>query len=230
VRLYLIRHPRTLAPPDVCYGSSDVEVSEHERGIALARLRGVLPRELAVYSSVRRRCLGLARELASALGSGPPIGDPRLVEMDFGAWELRPWSAIPRAEVDAWVRDLIAYHPGGGESLEDMACRIGGFCHDMRTAGRDAIVVCHGGSIKMLVAWSQVLEGCAETGTLGLVGAEDPDVGSPGTGIAAGGELPVAWRARIAEVARLSVSYGSAAYGSCVVLDMPAGKPAQPAS
>lgn|GEM_PF-356308 len=230
MRLYLIRHPRTLAPDDVCYGSSDVDVSARERGIALARLRGVLPRGLAVYSSVRRRCLELARDLAAALGSAPPVEEPRLVEMDFGAWELRPWHDIPRAEIDDWVRDVAGYRPGGGESLQDMAHRTGGFYRDMLAAGRDAIVVCHGGSIKMLVAWSRVMAGPAETDVLDGGGALMAGGRQPHTGSVAGSASPAALPARIAEVVRLSVSYGSADYGGCVVLDMASRKPAQPAS
>lgn len=47
--------------------------------------------------------------------------------MGFGAWEMRAWNAIPRAEVDAWAADLLHYRPDGGENVLDMACRVAAF-------------------------------------------------------------------------------------------------------
>ena len=43
--------------------------------------------------------------------------------MDFGRWEGLPWSAVPRAELDAWAADLMHARPHGGESVAMLLAR-----------------------------------------------------------------------------------------------------------
>ncbi len=79
--------------------------------------------------------------------------DARLVELDFGAWELRAWDAIARAEIDAWAADVVNHQPGGGESVLDMARRISRFYDDLVGAQLPAaVLVCHAGAIRLLTA------------------------------------------------------------------------------
>ena len=79
--------------------------------------------------------------------------DPRLQEMDFGKWELRPWDDIPWAEVEAWNADLALYAPGGGETLTAVASRMWQAFDDLlATPAEGVIVICHAGSIRMLHA------------------------------------------------------------------------------
>jgi alpha-ribazole phosphatase len=79
--------------------------------------------------------------------------DARLAEMDFGSWEMRPWSEIPRAEVDAWATDLLAYRPGGAENVLDVARRVSEFLDELRLDGvTEALVLCHAGTIRLLTA------------------------------------------------------------------------------
>ena len=73
--------------------------------------------------------------------------------MDFGAWEGQSWDAIGRTAVDAWVADPVHHAPGGGESALAMLRRIARGGESVRASGRDAILVCHGGTIRMLRAW-----------------------------------------------------------------------------
>lgn len=156
MRLYLIRHPRTVIGVDTCYGSSDVAVAPHEQERVLCTLRGAkLPAGLPVYSSPLQRCARLAESLAYALGSPEPQLDARLAEMHFGSWELRAWNDIPRAEIDAWAADVVRYQPGDGESVLEMARRIQSFYNYMLALRQDRIVVCHAGAIRMLLACRQ---------------------------------------------------------------------------
>ena len=118
---YLVRHPQPDVAPGLCYGASDVPVAGRRararaRGADGARAAG-RPARLA---SPLQRCARLAERLAAA----PRALDARLAEMDFGAWELRRWDAIPRAEVDAWAADLLHYRPGGAENVLDVARRV----------------------------------------------------------------------------------------------------------
>jgi len=147
VELILVRHPQPDVSPGVCYGSSDLPAAPEALAAghaALApQLTGAFARGARLYSSPLRRCTALA----SLLGDFTP--DPRLAEMDFGAWELRSWRDIPHAEVDAWAADLLDYRPGGGESVREVAGRVQSFLDDLR---HDAIVICHAGTMRLMAA------------------------------------------------------------------------------
>ena len=50
-----------------------------------------------------------------------------LAEMDFGAWEGRPWAEVPEAELSAWTDDFADHAPGGtGECVRDFLSRVRG--------------------------------------------------------------------------------------------------------
>lgn len=151
MRLILIRHPQPTIAPGICYGRTDLSVAPAQLELALAALLPTLPAGLPVYASPLQRCAVLAARLTSE-----PVYDERLVEMDFGAWEMQPWDAIPRAGIDAWAADLANYRPGGGESVLHMAERIAAFYADLqRQLDKDdgqAIVVCHAGAMRLLSA------------------------------------------------------------------------------
>lgn len=154
MRLYLIRHPRSTIAAHICYGGTDVRVTVQEREACLSKLLAdaSLPQGLPIYSSPLGRCADLARRLAESRGVAAPVLDARLKEMSFGDWELREWSRIPRQDIDDWVADMAGYRPGGGESVLDMARRVLDFRKEWMAHGRDACVVCHAGTIRLLVA------------------------------------------------------------------------------
>ncbi len=146
MKLVLVRHPQPDIAPGVCYGRSNVSTSIEAIVQVAAGLRAAgLPGALPVYASPLIRCAALAAAL------GVPITlDARLAEMDFGAWEMRAWDAIPRAEVDAWAADLLRYRPGGGENVLDVAQRVAAFRQELRHPA--ALVICHAGTIRLLCA------------------------------------------------------------------------------
>ena len=143
MKLILVRHPQPLVAPGVCYGSTDLAIAPGQLEQTLDALQ--LPAGLPIYSSPLRRCAELAARL-----SPEPRHDARLAEMHFGAWEMQPWDAIPRAAIDAWAADTVNYRPGGGESVLQMAQRISAFHTTLQ--GQSAIVICHAGAIRLLTA------------------------------------------------------------------------------
>lgn len=146
MRLHLVRHLAPMVAAGICYGRADLETDAQEQARALPALRAALPASAPIISSPLRRCAALA----TALGAQVRF-DARLAELDFGAWEMRSWSAIARAEIDAWAADVACYRPGGGESVFDMAHRIAAFHSDLtREDWPDAIVVCHAGAMRLL--------------------------------------------------------------------------------
>lgn len=156
MRLYLVRHAQPDVPEGVCYGSTDLAVvADHQRHV-MTQLVAALPARVPVFSSTLQRCRTLAIDLARELDVDDPVLDARLAEMDFGAWEMRAWSAIPREEIDAWAADLEGYRPGGGESLLAVARRVRAFHEDLRARRlAAAIVIGHAGTIRLLLAGLQ---------------------------------------------------------------------------
>lgn len=143
MRLHLIRHPKPLIEPGICYGRHDCPAEDAVS--AAASLLAELPPGLPVWSSPLRRC----RDLAERLHAQPVIDD-RLAEMDFGAWEGRRWDDIPRAELDAWAADVAGYAPPGGESPRALQRRALDFVASL--AVPEAVIVTHAGVIRTLLA------------------------------------------------------------------------------
>lgn len=148
MKLWLVRHAQVLAEPGTCYGALDVAADpESTRQCALA-LAEVLPQSAAVKTSPLQRCEQLALVL---IGLRPDLTlqiDARLQEMNFGAWEGRRWSDIPRTEFDAWTADFSAHAVGGhGESVHTVMARVAE-AFDELPARPDTVWITHAGIIR----------------------------------------------------------------------------------
>jgi alpha-ribazole phosphatase len=104
-----------------------------------------------VWTSPATRCLVVAETVARALGTDLLV-DPRLQELDFGAWEGVEWDSVPRASLDAWAADPIDFAPPGGESGKALLARMRAVHQAIVAARRDCIIVSHGGPLKLLAA------------------------------------------------------------------------------
>ena len=148
--LYLIRHPRPAVAAGVCYGQSDVGLAESPEPAAV-RLQALLPESRCVYSSPLQR----ARRLAEALGEVRL--DPRLMEIDFGAWEMCRYDDL-REGVAAWAADPLGHAAPGGESVHSMAARVHAALADIRArhGSGNVVVVAHGGPLRAIAGLSMV--------------------------------------------------------------------------
>ena len=142
--MILVRHTRVAAAPGLCYGRTDVPLAATFADEAAAIRRQLPPCLGLVCASPAQRC----RQLADTLGAVEIRVDPRLQELDFGAWENRLWSDLPRAEVDPWAADYVDLAPPGGETFRALAARVDAFRRDLRSP--EAVIVTHGGVIR---AW-----------------------------------------------------------------------------
>ena len=146
MQLYLIRHPTPQVAAGVCYGRTDLPLAE-EVAAAAARIMEQLPPDLPVYTSPLQRC----RQLADALHPAPR-SDPRLLEMNFGAWEMLPWNQIQREALDGWAADPLGYAPPQGESAGQLQERVLSFVMETRRQGLErAVLVAHAGVMKVIV-------------------------------------------------------------------------------
>jgi alpha-ribazole phosphatase len=157
--LWCWRHPRARGAAGRCIGRTDLAVDPRRAKRLAHRIRDAarrhgLPRVVWVSPLIRTRAVGLwLRRWGWRVET-----DARLAELDFGAWDGRPWSQIPWAEVEAWCADLLHCAPGGGETLAQLSLRVQAFEADAAGAGRGPrLVVGHAGWIN---AWLAVAPGC----------------------------------------------------------------------
>ena len=148
------RHPRPIVSARICYGRTDVALAEPaERGAAalLAAIAELVPLDpvARIVSSPLTRALSVARVVAAETGA-PLHVDDRLAEMDFGAWENRAWSALPRAELDAWAADPLGYAPGGQERVADLLARVQRAWRTLSSSADTTLLVTHAGPIRCL--------------------------------------------------------------------------------
>lgn len=151
VELWLWRHPKPVGAAGRCIGRTDLPVDPRRARRLAHRIRQVarregLPREIA--SSPLQRCADVARWLRR-WGWRHHV-DARLLELDFGAWDGQPWTAIAHAEVAAWEADFTHHAPGGGESLHQMRVRVRGYLAEQDPAGPPRLIVAHAGWISAL--------------------------------------------------------------------------------
>ncbi|HZL65431.1 MAG TPA: histidine phosphatase family protein [Thermoleophilia bacterium] len=154
--ILLLRHGETdwNREPARCQGWAEVHLNENGRAQARDQGRALAGRglELIVTSHLAR-----ARETAelvrAELGGEPPlIVDPRLAETHRGEWETRLFEEIVLEEPEAWQH--YREHPEsfrfpGGESLADQQRRVLAALRDVARDGRPALLVTHGGSIRL---------------------------------------------------------------------------------
>lgn len=147
MKAVLIRHTRIAAPSGLCYGRSEVPLA----GSFPDEVRSVLERlpwaPVEVWSSPSLRC----RALAERLGAPRVRTDPRLRELDFGAWEGRRWDDFHGPESDAWALDPWNRRPPGGETAAELWARVGELRAELIASGGERVaLVTHAGVIR---AW-----------------------------------------------------------------------------
>ena len=146
--LWLVRHAQPLVAHGVCYGQLDMAAELQATQLCAAALAKVLPTGMTGACSTLQRCEQLASVL---IGLQPDLSlknDPRLREMNFGEWEGRAWSDIPRAELDDWTANFADYPVGTtGESVTQFMARVAAAFDELPTA-RDTLWITHAGVIR----------------------------------------------------------------------------------
>lgn len=150
--IYLFRHPETQAPKGTCYGNSDVFPNERQLQDAVLKIKNSIQavKPDIVYTSPLARCKLLAEKIA---GGKAIVVEELIREIDFGRWEMLPWSEIPESERDAWGKDYITNKIHGGENFFDVQKRVVQFWDKMVQANEQTVfVVAHAGLYRALLA------------------------------------------------------------------------------
>ncbi|MGN6378775.1 MAG: histidine phosphatase family protein [Gaiellales bacterium] len=156
-RLVLVRHGETDWNREGRWqGHADPGLNDRGREQAAAAARRLAGQPVsALVTSDLHRAVETAAAVAGALGMQPTL-DPRLREVDVG-----DWSGLTRDQVraqdpqgyQAWLDGENAGYPGG-ETFAQLQARTAAAMDDLwrRHADSTVVVVCHGGTIRAMVA------------------------------------------------------------------------------
>lgn len=149
MNLFLIRHTKVNVEPKVCYGQTDVDVAttfHSEADKVKKEIQGLT--FCKVYSSPLKRC----RKLSEYLFHNEIIFDNRLMELNFGDWEMQHWHNITDAEYHKWMNDYIETPCLNGESFLDLHNRTADFIDELKmNPFKNVAIVAHGGSIRSII-------------------------------------------------------------------------------
>jgi broad specificity phosphatase PhoE len=171
--ILLARHGQTddNRPPVRVQGHTDVHLNDlgREQARELAtRVAG--EGVVSLWSSHLVRAHETATIVGEMLGLEPRI-DPRFAETNRGEWEGLTWEEVERRDPDAYAAWLAAgdeFRFPGGESLREQQERVVAALDDVAASAElPALVVCHGGTIRVVLCKSD---------PRGLRAFHDPDV------------------------------------------------------
>jgi broad specificity phosphatase PhoE len=109
----------------------------------------------ALYTSQLQRARETAAIVAQMLDLGEPRVDARFAESRRGEWEGKLIADIKRDHPDLWAASLAvdnAFRFPGGESLQEHAERVEAALEAVAQGPLPALVVCHGGTIRRVLA------------------------------------------------------------------------------
>ena len=147
--IYLIRHTKLVVEEGICYGITDLNLTEsfnEDVGIILKKLEGVPIGR--VYSSPLERCKQLAQKFNKRVRY-----DNRLIEMNFGEWEGLPWDEIfQREEGKKWFANYLEERCPDGESFWDLFRRVQSFAEEIPLDAKATLIITHAGVIRTFLS------------------------------------------------------------------------------
>jgi alpha-ribazole phosphatase len=157
MKIHLLRHTKPDVEEGICYGQADLDVNEDfaKEVEIIKRVCEKISYDV-LFTSPLRRC----HKLALALEADPDNirVDDRLMEMNFGSWELKRWNDIENLpDAQSWFMDYVKRPAPGGESYEMVLTRVGDFIQDLRNANyKEVLIVGHKG---IMIAINSILYG-----------------------------------------------------------------------
>lgn len=150
MEIYLVRHTKPNIKEGICYGVTDVSLSE-DYPISFEKIKNELKVDetFAVYSSPLKRCC----LMAEFLSPGKYKVDNRLKEISFGKWEETAWNELPLDEFEKWSSDFVNNPTPGDETFVQLQNRVVEFYDEIIKTKQDkVIIVSHAGNIRALIS------------------------------------------------------------------------------
>lgn len=143
MRILFIRHTSVAVEKGICYGQTDVpladsfpeEAEEVKEKLSNYKIDGA-------FTSPLSRC----RRLAEYCGFPDAMPDERLMEMNFGEWEMKRYDEISDPRLQLWYDDYLNVPATGGESAMMQRNRFKDFLRSLQYDDDKTIAVfTHGG-------------------------------------------------------------------------------------
>jgi broad specificity phosphatase PhoE len=153
-RIILVRHCEAQGNTDGLFqGHTDCEISGN--GTTQLELLGVRCRNMpidAIYSSPLKRAYVTA-EAINRYHNLPIQIEPRLMEINGGEWEGKPWAELPELypeETERWNVRPYEFSPEGGETMREVYSRMWEGVTDIvkHNQGKTVCITSHGCAIR----------------------------------------------------------------------------------
>jgi alpha-ribazole phosphatase len=150
MQIYLVRHTTPFVKAGTCYGQSDIPLNKELFPKESAQVISKLPAELDIwYSSPLQRCTQLAHQICASYQT-----DTRLMELNFGQWEMQKWDQIDADSLKKWSENFVEIHPPHGENYLDLHARSEAFIASLLAQNsHKAGIVTHAGNIRSILSW-----------------------------------------------------------------------------
>ncbi|ALG67087.1 alpha-ribazole phosphatase [Beggiatoa leptomitoformis] len=148
--IYLIRHTTPAVLSGVCYGQSDIALADSfaEDVMLVKKKLTELDKDGVIISSPSGRCIQLAENLG-----GNVISDSRIMELNFGEWEMKNFNDINPEQLQKWTDDFVRIAPPRGESYQTLSARCQDFWNELIQQDYQQVsIVTHAGVIRALIA------------------------------------------------------------------------------
>lgn len=156
MEVILVRHTSVDVPTGTCYGQTDVPLRstfEEEAMIVASTLQGYAPFN-RVYTSPLSRCT----RLATFCGYADAQRDKRLLEMNFGEWEMQRYEEIEDPQLQAWYADWKQVSATGGESFVQQYERVAQFLSELKEKPYSKVAIfSHGGVLTCAKMYAEEL-------------------------------------------------------------------------
>ena len=156
MEVILVRHTSVDVPTGTCYGQTDVPLRstfEEEAMIVASTLQGYAPFD-RVYTSPLSRCT----RLATFCGYADAQRDKRLLEMNFGEWEMQRYEEIEDPQLQAWYADWKQVSATGGESFVQQNERVAQFLSELKEKPYSKVAIfSHGGVLTCAKMYAEEL-------------------------------------------------------------------------
>ncbi|AIG30233.1 alpha-ribazole phosphatase [Flavobacterium psychrophilum] len=148
MEIYLVRHTETVCEKGICYGQADVQIKPNYLSI-FESIKNQIPKGAIVYSSSLKRCTILANYISSENYKT----DSRLMEMNFGDWELKKWNDISLETMNPWMQDFVNVSVPNGESFIQLHKRVVSFLNDLKqsNSSNPVVIITHAGVIRSVL-------------------------------------------------------------------------------
>ena len=144
MEIIFIRHTSVDVPSGTCYGQTDVPLKptfEQEAAVTLENLNAYAPFD-HTYTSPLSRCT----KLATYCGYANAERDSRILELNFGDWEMQRFDEIKDPRLQEWFDDYLNVSATHGESFFMQYNRVSDFLDELKTKPYQKVAVfAHGG-------------------------------------------------------------------------------------